>query len=149
MPKSRFRRRRGFVSGARGGLPLPSLATNESEQPMIDIDFSELLGPPPHTVRRPIHVSSPNLAATRYADELLDAYSSWLFFERHFLHIGRFGVAKALGMIDTVVTNNALKPRLAGLRRAGPPSGVGAGRGRLASRPPCAANARGSLKSRA
>jgi len=73
---------------------------------MIDIDFSELLGPPPHTVRRPIHVSSPNLAATRYADELLDAYSSWLFFERHFLHIGRFGVAKALGMIDTVVTNN-------------------------------------------
>jgi len=38
--------------------------------------------------------------------ELLDAYSSWLFFERHFLHIGRFGVAKALGMIDTVVTNN-------------------------------------------
>ena len=53
-----------------------------------------------------IPVSSPNLAAARYADELLDAYSSWLFFERHFLHIGRFGVAKALGMIDTVVTNN-------------------------------------------
>jgi hypothetical protein len=51
-------------------------------------------------------VSSPNLAASRDADELLDAYSSWLFFERHFLHIGRFGVAKALGMIDTVVTNN-------------------------------------------
>src|SRR5271169_3103138 len=73
---------------------------------MIDIDLSEFLRPAPHTVRRPIPVSSPNLATTRHADELLDAYSSWLFFERHFLHIGRFGVANALGMIDTVVTNN-------------------------------------------
>ncbi len=73
---------------------------------MIDIDLSEFLRPPPHTVRRPIHVPSRNLAATRYADELLEAYSSWLFFERHFLHIGRFGVARALGMIDTVATNN-------------------------------------------
>jgi hypothetical protein len=73
---------------------------------MIDIDLSEFLGPPPHTIRRPSRVSPRNLAARRYADELLDAYSSWLFFERHFLHIGRFGVAKALGMIDTVVTNN-------------------------------------------
>ena len=73
---------------------------------MIDIDLSELLGPAPHTVRRPIHVSSRNRAATRYADELLEAYSSWLFFERHFLHIGRFDAAKALDMIDTVVTNN-------------------------------------------
>ena len=39
--------------------------------------------------------------------ELLDAYSSWLFFERHFLHIGRFGVDKALGLIDAVQVDNA------------------------------------------
>jgi hypothetical protein len=81
---------------------------------MIDIDVSELPGPLLHTVRRPSRVrtvrpsrvSSRNLAPGWYADGLLDAYSSWLFFERHFLHIGRFGVAKALGMIDTVATNN-------------------------------------------
>ena len=40
------------------------------------------------------------------ADELLNAYSSWLFFERHFLLIGRFGVQEALGRMNTVETNN-------------------------------------------
>src|SRR5271170_6909582 len=55
----------------------------------------------------PVRPSSPMTPAPSLdADDLLDAYSSWLFFERHFLHIGRFGVAKALAMIDTVVTNN-------------------------------------------
>jgi hypothetical protein len=55
----------------------------------------------------PVRPSSPTTAA-RFLDmhDLLDAYSSWLFFERHFLHVGRFGAAKALGMIDTVVTDN-------------------------------------------
>ena len=57
-----------------------------------------------HTTRS--RVSSRKLASTQYADELLEAYSSWLFFERHFLHIGRFGVEKALGIIDTVVIDN-------------------------------------------
>jgi hypothetical protein len=56
----------------------------------------------------PVRPSSPTTAAPSLeADDLLDAYSSWLFFERHFLHVGRFGATKALGMIDTVVTNNA------------------------------------------
>ena len=53
----------------------------------------------------PIRASSSALAASANAD-LLDAYSSWLFFERHFLHIGRFGIEKALGLIDTVWTDN-------------------------------------------
>jgi hypothetical protein len=71
---------------------------------LVDIDLSELVGPTLRTVRR--HISSRYLAATRHADQLLDAYSSWLFFERHFLHIGRFGVEEALGMIDTVAVDN-------------------------------------------
>jgi hypothetical protein len=40
-------------------------------------------------------------------DQLLEAYSSWLFFERHFLHIGRFGVERAVDLIDTVLVDNA------------------------------------------
>jgi hypothetical protein len=40
-------------------------------------------------------------------DQLLDIYSSWLFFERHFLLVGRFGVERAIGLIDTVATDNA------------------------------------------
>jgi len=55
----------------------------------------------------PIHASSSTLTAPVAADELLDAYSSWLFFERHFLHIGRFGIEKAFGLIDTVQVDNA------------------------------------------
>jgi len=39
-------------------------------------------------------------------NELLDAYSSWLFFERHFLHVSRFGAERALELIDTVLTDN-------------------------------------------
>jgi hypothetical protein len=53
-----------------------------------------------------IRASSAALIAPSNAQELLDAYSSWLFFERHFLHIGRFGLQKALGLIDTVLTEN-------------------------------------------
>jgi len=30
-----------------------------------------------------------------------------LFFERHFLHIGRFGIETALDLIDTVQVDNA------------------------------------------
>jgi hypothetical protein len=44
--------------------------------------------------------------APEHLGELLDAYSSWLFFERHFLHIGRFGVKSAAELIDTVMTDN-------------------------------------------
>jgi hypothetical protein len=44
--------------------------------------------------------------APEYLSELLDAYSSWLFFERHFLHVGRFGVERAMGLVDTVMTDN-------------------------------------------
>jgi hypothetical protein len=65
-------------------------------------------------------MSKPTLSATRqigrvqcsqdlmpqYPPDLLDAYSSWLFFERHFLHVGRFGVHTAMGLIDTVMTDN-------------------------------------------
>jgi len=40
------------------------------------------------------------------SEELLDAYSSWLFFERHFLHIGRFGVERAVDLINTVEVDN-------------------------------------------
>ena len=54
----------------------------------------------------PVRAPSWALADKANADTLLDAYSSWLFFERHFLHIGRFGLEKALGLIDTVWTNN-------------------------------------------
>jgi hypothetical protein len=55
----------------------------------------------------PINASSSKLSAPAAADELLDAYSSWLFFERHFLHIGRFGVDRALGLVDAVQVDNA------------------------------------------
>jgi hypothetical protein len=55
----------------------------------------------------PIRASSSKLSASISADDLLDAYSSWLFFERHFLHIGRFGIERALGLIDTVQVDNA------------------------------------------
>jgi hypothetical protein len=41
-----------------------------------------------------------------YLSGLLDAYSSWLFFERHFLHVQRFGAERAASMIDTVMTDN-------------------------------------------
>lgn len=37
---------------------------------------------------------------------LLDSYSSWLFLERHYLLVARFGVEKAIGMIDTVRVDN-------------------------------------------
>jgi hypothetical protein len=67
---------------------------------MINIDLSKSSGRLPRVIQR-------NVAVVRSFEELLDAYSSWLFFERHFLHVGRFGVAKALGMIDAVVTDNA------------------------------------------
>jgi hypothetical protein len=55
----------------------------------------------------PIRRSSRTPTASPHPEELLDAYSSWLFFERHFLHIGRFGVETAIGLIDTVHVNNA------------------------------------------
>jgi hypothetical protein len=55
----------------------------------------------------PARASSSALTIPPRPDELLDAYSSWLFFERHFLHIGRFGIEKALGLIDTVHVDNA------------------------------------------
>jgi len=55
----------------------------------------------------PIHASSSKLTVPAAADELLDAYSSWLFFERHFLHIERFGIEKAFSLIDTVHVDNA------------------------------------------
>jgi hypothetical protein len=44
--------------------------------------------------------------APKFPGELLDAYSSWLFFERHFLHVQRFGAKRAAGLIDTVMTDN-------------------------------------------
>jgi hypothetical protein len=55
----------------------------------------------------PIRRSSPALTIGSLSEELLEAYSSWLFFERHFLHIGRFGVDRALGLIDAVQVDNA------------------------------------------
>jgi hypothetical protein len=55
-----------------------------------------------------VPASSPTTAApSSDADDLLDAYSSWLFFERHFLHVGRFGPETAVGLIDRVQVNNA------------------------------------------
>jgi hypothetical protein len=54
-----------------------------------------------------IRVWSPALTTSPQSGELLDAYSSWLFFERHFLHIGRFGIEAAVGLIDTVHVDNA------------------------------------------
>jgi len=54
----------------------------------------------------PIRASSAALVVPSNTDELLDAYSTWLFFERHFLHIGRFGLETAVSLIDTVLTNN-------------------------------------------
>ena len=50
--------------------------------------------------------TSAALVVPSNTDELLDAYSTWLFFERHFLHIGRFGLETAVSLIDTVLTNN-------------------------------------------
>jgi hypothetical protein len=51
--------------------------------------------------------TSPSTPIVRSASEgLLDAYSSWLFFERHFLHIERFGVERAVDLIDTVQVDN-------------------------------------------
>jgi hypothetical protein len=55
----------------------------------------------------PIRASSLTSTKGPHSDELLDAYSSWLFFERHFLHIGRFGVETAVALIDTVQVDNA------------------------------------------
>jgi hypothetical protein len=55
----------------------------------------------------PARPSSSKSTAPISANDLLDSYSSWLFFERHFLHIGRFGVEKALGLIDAVQVDNA------------------------------------------
>ena len=54
-----------------------------------------------------VRASSSTLTTGSPSEELLDAYSSWLFFERHFLHIGRFGVDRALGLIDVVHVDNA------------------------------------------
>jgi hypothetical protein len=53
-----------------------------------------------------IRDSSSALSDRPGLDQLLDAYSSWLFFERHFLHIGRFGVERAVDLIDTVEVHN-------------------------------------------
>jgi hypothetical protein len=55
----------------------------------------------------PIRASSPAMTIGSLSEELLEAYSSWLFFERHFLHVGRFGVDRALGLIDAVQVDNA------------------------------------------
>jgi hypothetical protein len=55
----------------------------------------------------PIRASSLTSTKGPHSNELLDAYSSWLFFERHFLHIGRFGIEAAVGLIDTVQVDNA------------------------------------------
>jgi hypothetical protein len=55
----------------------------------------------------PILASSLTSSKGPYSDELLDAYSSWLFFERHFLHIARFGLERAVDLIDTVQVDNA------------------------------------------
>jgi hypothetical protein len=54
----------------------------------------------------PVRASSSALADPPGLDQLLDAYSSWLFFERHFLHIGRFGVERAVDLVDTVEVDN-------------------------------------------
>jgi len=54
----------------------------------------------------PIRASSSLLTARLHSHGLLDAYSSWLFLERHFLHIGRFGVERAVDLIDTVEVDN-------------------------------------------
>jgi len=54
-----------------------------------------------------IRASSSSLTARLHSDGLLDAYSSWLFFERHFLHIDRFGVERAVDLIDAVRVDNA------------------------------------------
>ena len=55
----------------------------------------------------PVRTSSSAPPTHLSFDELLDAYSSWLFFERHFLHIGRFGVERAVDLIDAVHVDNA------------------------------------------
>jgi len=55
----------------------------------------------------PAGTSSQVQLASAQTDELLDAYSSWLFFERHFLLIGCFGVQNALCLMNTVRTDNA------------------------------------------
>jgi hypothetical protein len=65
---------------------------------MIEIDLSKSLGRLPNAIQR-------NEAVGGF-DELLDAYSSWLFFERHFLHVQRFGAERAAELIDTVLTDN-------------------------------------------
>jgi hypothetical protein len=53
---------------------------------MIDIYLSKSLGRLHCAIQR-------NVAVVRSFDELLDAYSSWLFFERHFLHVGPAALA--------------------------------------------------------
>jgi hypothetical protein len=55
----------------------------------------------------PIGIPSSTLPGPAGADRLLDAYASWLFFERHFLHVGRFGIERAVDLIDTVRVDNA------------------------------------------
>jgi hypothetical protein len=55
----------------------------------------------------PVHASSSTLGAGSPSEGLLEVYSSWLFFERHFLHIGRLGVEAAVGLIDRVQVENA------------------------------------------
>ena len=55
----------------------------------------------------PSRASSSRLVRPSDVDQLLEAYSSWLFFERHFLHIGRFGVERAVDLIDAVLVDNA------------------------------------------
>jgi hypothetical protein len=55
----------------------------------------------------PVRMSSSASVRPTNLDGLLDAYSSWLFFERHILHIGRFGLRKAVDLIDTVQVDNA------------------------------------------
>jgi hypothetical protein len=61
---------------------------------------------------RPAHITTARAfscvdLASACNGELLEAYSSWLFFERHFLLVGRFGVEAALGMMNIVATENA------------------------------------------
>jgi hypothetical protein len=62
-----------------------------------------------HTCSAAQQVSQPQWgldSASRLPDKLLDVYSSWLFFERHFLHVQRFGAERAAALIDTVMTDN-------------------------------------------
>jgi hypothetical protein len=59
-----------------------------------------------HTTLAPVSslVRAPGIYANQ--DELLKSYSSWLFLERHFLNIARFGAEKARDLFDVVSVDN-------------------------------------------